>query len=147
MWQKIGILAFWLGWPLLRIYFLFGERTRVIITSPAHKILLVKGWIGDGKWGIPGGGVHRGEEPVKGAIREVLEETGLQLKPNQFKKIEKSVLSERGLKYKYTLYQVKLTSEPKLTRGHEITDIIWQPLDDLTDVSKSAAHLLSRSRL
>lgn len=45
------------------------------------KILLLKrqGGVGSGSWYVPGGVVDRGEQPVDGAIREVLEETGLRI--------------------------------------------------------------------
>jgi 8-oxo-dGTP pyrophosphatase MutT (NUDIX family) len=33
------------------------------------------------KWGLPGGHLEPGEEPVAGAVRELLEETGVRLAP------------------------------------------------------------------
>lgn len=34
-----------------------------------------------GEWTLPGGGMHLGEEPEQAMIREVLEETGLNVEP------------------------------------------------------------------
>ncbi|HUV14326.1 MAG TPA: NUDIX domain-containing protein [Acidobacteriota bacterium] len=37
----------------------------------------------DGCWEFPGGKVRKGERPVTAAVRELLEETGLQVEPDQ----------------------------------------------------------------
>lgn len=41
------------------------------------KVLLVRHGNGEKKWGLPGGGMHQGENPKEAAIRETKEETGL----------------------------------------------------------------------
>jgi 8-oxo-dGTP diphosphatase len=63
------------------------ERTRVssyALLSNARRILLCR--ISDhvpnavGKWTLPGGGLDFGEDPAKAVVREVMEETGLQIR-------------------------------------------------------------------
>ncbi len=54
----------------------------VLVIDPEERVLLVHGsGIGPaaGYWVLPGGGVEPGETPLQVAIREVREETGLQL--------------------------------------------------------------------
>lgn len=46
-----------------------------VILSRAPRVLLVKNKRGG--WGLPGGGIERGETPVAAVLREVEEETGL----------------------------------------------------------------------
>lgn len=49
----------------------------------SNKILLQKksaGRFGEGKWNAVGGKISTGETPLEGAVREVLEETGLAVK-------------------------------------------------------------------
>jgi len=145
MWQKLGNLAFWLSWPLLRIYLSFGKRTRVIIVSPDNQVLLVKGWLGAGDWILPGGGLHFREDPLHCAIREVREETGLELSQGQLTKIGEGAAQDHGLKFHYVLFRVKLNKNVQLKRQKlEIVDISWQSLDNLAGISPATASLLSR---
>lgn len=52
-----------------------GDAAFAVIVSRATRVLLVQK--ADGKWGLPGGGIRRGETPLDAVIREVHEETGL----------------------------------------------------------------------
>ena len=81
LWRVLGIISFYLSWPLIALYLRNTERTRVVVTS-GDKILVVKGWLGDGKWSLPGGGIQNGEPIIQGALRELKEETGIELGDN-----------------------------------------------------------------
>ena len=52
----------------------------VVVDASNQKIVLVKHSYGERKWGLPGGGLENGENPTDGAIREVREETGLEVR-------------------------------------------------------------------
>jgi ADP-ribose pyrophosphatase YjhB (NUDIX family) len=54
---------------------------RIAPESGVPQVLLVQraNDPGQGKWGLPAGFVDRGEDPADGAVREVAEETGLQV--------------------------------------------------------------------
>jgi 8-oxo-dGTP diphosphatase len=144
LWILSGRVAFWVAWPLLFVYLLRGERTRVIIRSN-KEILAVKGWLGSGRWILPGGGLHVGEEAVTGAIREVREETGLRLEPAQLQYI--GVFdAEKGLKFRYHLFAVELNTRPSLkAQQFEIIEIAWVP-EDILRTSK-ATELTTREAL
>ena len=66
------------GAPISRMPDSVRAATNAIIFNENGEVLLQKrsdnGW-----WGLPGGGVDIGESVEQGAIREVLEETGLQV--------------------------------------------------------------------
>lgn len=114
-WERIGRIAFWVCWPLLRVYLRIGRRTRVLILAEGD-VLVVKGWFGSGDWQLPGGGVHRGEDPQAAAIREVAEETGIQLPAKKLTWLYFAKTRQRGLVFTYDCYVAKLPKKPKITR-------------------------------
>lgn len=52
----------------------------VLLRRPDGSLLLVL-QRHTGGWGLPGGHLHRGEEPVDAAVRELAEEVGIRLDP------------------------------------------------------------------
>ena len=70
-----GKVIYWISWPVLAFHINGSKRTRLLVTN-GNEFLAVKGWVSDGRWGLPGGGVHKNEEPIEALIREVKEETG-----------------------------------------------------------------------
>ena len=55
------------------------EGVSVIITNLGGDVLLLKHTYGPKVWGLPGGGLKSGEDPVAAARREVQEELGITL--------------------------------------------------------------------
>jgi len=53
------------------------ERGRVLLGRRAHDP-------GKGLWDLPGGFLHEDEPPLDGLLREVREETGLEIEPTEF---------------------------------------------------------------
>lgn len=131
-WKLLGRVLFWFAWPALWVYLRIGARTRVCIMADGH-ILLVQGWLSDGAWMLPGGGLHRGEDKVAGAIREVQEETGITLHPDSLRPLAGEWGSSRGLRSYLHFFVAKLDTTPNLTpqRG-EITAVGWFKLSELT---------------
>lgn len=61
---------------------MFGHRIAVVLlVDPQGRLLMqhrsTDAPISPGQWGLPGGHVEQGEEPLAAAHRELLEETGL----------------------------------------------------------------------
>lgn len=121
IWELIGRIAFWVCWPALWVYLRIGRRTRVLILAEG-RALVVKGWFGSGDWQLPGGGVHRGEDPKQGAAREVYEETGIKLTAEQLQWLYYAKTRQRGLVFKYDCYFVELPKMPKIR--HQKLEII-----------------------
>lgn len=96
------------------------------------QVLLVKGWLSAGRWLLPGGGLHRSEEPTVGAAREVSEETGLAIAPDTLKELGQGTAKETGLKFQSIVYEVELKEpqQPQL-HGLELVDAKWFPLDEV----------------
>jgi 8-oxo-dGTP pyrophosphatase MutT (NUDIX family) len=129
----VGKPAFWLSLPLLYFYLRWSRRTRVLIIAEG-KVLLVKGWYGSGKWTLPGGGLHKGEDSKNGAIREVFEETGLTLTPEQLQPLGEGIFLQYGLRFVFDKFFVELPRSTTLTPLRaEITDITWLPLEEINN--------------
>jgi 8-oxo-dGTP pyrophosphatase MutT (NUDIX family) len=63
------------------------RASRVLVVDQAGRVLLLHGFDparpGHGYWFTIGGGLDPGESPVQGAVRELFEETGLRISPDQ----------------------------------------------------------------
>lgn len=110
-----------------------------IINPTLDKVLLVRAWGGNARWGFPKGKLSKDETERDAAVREVLEETGFDLSAliddNTF-----YVDSMSGGRYSRIFV---VTGVPENTifetrTRKEISDIKWVPLDALPDFPKAA---------
>ncbi|MDQ3064845.1 MAG: NUDIX domain-containing protein [bacterium] len=126
-WTLLGGLIFWLAWPFWWMYFKRSpNRTRVIITDNTGRVLLVKGWLGDSSWGLPGGGVKRGESIKASACREIKEETGIEINQSDLITVGDIKHSEHGLTYQAHFLKISLINAAEPTRsGIEIVSCDW----------------------
>jgi ADP-ribose pyrophosphatase YjhB (NUDIX family) len=96
-------------------------------------------------WSLPAGLLRRREEPVVGAARELAEESGIELRPEQLRPATPSALVHA----KGWVDVVFETSVPASTTrlkvdGAEVLEAAWHPLDALPRLSKPTAYLLGR---
>lgn len=128
LWQFLGVLAFWCVWPALWLYLRGTRRTRVLIVC-GDEFLALRGWLGAGNWTLPGGGLHKGEEPLAGLLREVSEETGLMFAKKQVTFLYAGKYHEYGLGFSYDCYVVQLPQKPAVfPRRWEIVAYAWLPV-------------------
>jgi 8-oxo-dGTP pyrophosphatase MutT (NUDIX family) len=147
LWQKVGVVLFWLGWPALALFLNGTERTRILITCHG-RVVVVKGWLGNGKWNLPGGGLHKGEEPLAGLLREVAEEIGLVLLPERVRLLAVRPARSSGFRFRCHYYTVELDEQaPLRPRRFEITEVRWLDIAELqtenaAEVARVADSLL-----
>ncbi len=113
------------GYPLFFAYFrLFpSRRVRVLVVGNQGRILLLRGWLGFQKWSLPGGGCKKGESDQEAASRELLEETGIKITPDQFTFLGEYKNSDLG--YITPLLVVKVKERTlKPLRGRAALEII-----------------------
>ncbi len=133
IWSGLGRTIYFILYPILFVYLRINARTRVIIQKD-KQILLVKPWLGSGEWDLPGGGLHFSESEVDGAIRETLEETGIELSPDILNPLE-NFRGKGFLSYSLHIYSCKIAKEPKLKKQFiEIIDIRWVDVSELGDI-------------
>jgi 8-oxo-dGTP pyrophosphatase MutT (NUDIX family) len=151
IWRRIGILAFWATLPALIVYLGRSERTRVVITH-GRKVVVVKGWLGSGRWHLPGGGLHKGEAPLAGLLRETAEETGLHLDGAKVQFLFSEQYRHQGMRYFCHYFAAELPEEALLrAQPYEISDLAWVEPTTLNaknsnpDVLVALAHLKGKS--
>ncbi len=146
IWRRLGRVSFWVTWPFWFMYLRKGKRTRVIITC-GDKVVVTRAWLGDGKWSLPGGGIHNGEQAADGAIREVREETGLLLKPIQLKYLGSDHSSKSGLRFNFEQFIVYLDEQLSVKAdGLENAEARWMNLDKLGPDNLELASLATITR-
>lgn len=125
LWLALGICAFWVLWPLIYLYAPHTRRTRVLVCAEG-RVLLVKGWFSNGHWGLPGGGLHHGEQVQQGAARELLEETGIVVEPGDITVLSQEHLRNTGIPMHYVFCMVDITTVAAVRRqALEITETQW----------------------
>jgi len=106
---------------------------------------------GRGKWSIPGGLVELGESAERAVVREVKEETGLEVeKPELFDVVDNVELDEDGrIKYHFVMidYFVKLRSGV-LKASSDAEELKWVPLDEVEryDLTKTFRAFIQKNR-
>lgn len=123
---------------------LFGGRYRrtegahVLATDENGRVLVVRTTYLGPEWMLPGGRVERGETPHAGAVRETLEETGLEVR------IERLVLVDargsRDVSFVFAGRMVGGRLEPQLG---EIAEAGWVARSEISETSHQLDRLLT----
>ncbi len=119
------------------------------IFSNDNKVLLGKTGVYAGKWVVPGGGLKKGETKLAGTIREVLEETGLDITDEYPVKLDieqtgesEKVLRETGERvlvkmvfFDFVVRLKKSSDETPLQAGDDLVEIGWFSSSDIKDMN------------
>lgn len=105
----------------------------VVITKDQQVLLLRRRNVhGAGTWSTPGGHLDFGESPEQCAVREVKEETGLDIDPVVFRAITNDVFVAENRHYITIWMEGHYTAgEPFLAAPYEASEIGWFPWDAL----------------
>jgi 8-oxo-dGTP pyrophosphatase MutT (NUDIX family) len=141
----LGRLSYYLLWPGIAIYLLGSQRSRIVVVSGDY-ILVVKGWLSDGKWSLPGGGIHGSESILNGALRELHEETSLEIKTKDINELLSEKFWLHGVRLKLHYFSVILPTKLLVQKQRgEITDIEWINLSklDSNNTAKDALRAIA----
>lgn len=147
----IGRMTYWAGWPGIHLILQNSERTRVVLLSHDKRCLVVRPWLGDGSWKLPGGGISRGETPARAAARELKEEMGIDLRASSLVLIQGTDINEHGHVYGAQIFGAHLGTDHSFRlRSWELAEAAWVELDDalvgITDHDARQAVRLWASR-
>lgn len=124
LWQRVYRLAYLV---LRCFWFVFrpkGEGTLVAIWYEG-RLLLVRNGYRKG-YSLPGGGRHSGESARRAAVRELREEVGLHLSPNQLRYRGTVISTRERLRDHCAYFEVRLNTAPRIEiDGREVVDAIF----------------------
>src|SRR5579862_497483 len=98
-----GRLAYQLSLPVIRAVISRTRRAYILLVSE-DKVLVVKGWLGRQKWQLPGGGVKKGEDDKLALIRELAEETGIDVSASKLTLVASGNWKTDRLAHRYKVY-------------------------------------------
>lgn len=129
----------------------FGHRLRVRVNGvliEGDKILLVKHQMGNGRqfWSTPGGGMEFGSSAKENLSREFMEETGLEVEPQDFLFVHEFLSPplhavECFFTVKRTSGNAVLGKDPELSSDNQIlSELKWMTLQDVQELSHDSIH-------
>jgi len=94
-------------------------------------------------WGLPAGLLKRHEEPAVGAARELFEESGIVLEPDDLiPAAPNAIVHTQGWVDTVFFGAVPASTTPLVVDGGEVLEAAWFPLDELPLLTPSTAGLL-----
>jgi 8-oxo-dGTP diphosphatase len=107
------------------------------------RILLQRQPPGHG-WSVPGGLLERGERPAFGAARELFEEAGVRVNPDDLTALNPNVIVHTGGRWIDCVFETYVPADTQFTvDGGEVLEAGWHRLDSLPPLTIPTARLLA----
>jgi ADP-ribose pyrophosphatase YjhB (NUDIX family) len=117
----------------------------VLVMDEAGERLLMLRQPPGRRWTLPAGLLNRGEQPIEGARRELAEETGIEADLDELVPGDPCAVVHTSGRWVDNVF--RLVRDPDSTQitvdGHEVWDAAWHPADDLPEMTRATARLLS----
>lgn len=99
----------------------------------------------DRGWGLPAGLLKHRERPAAGAARELYEESGIRLDPEDLSPgVPNAIVHTVGVVDTIWFAEVPASTTPLKVDGGEVLEAAWFPVDDLPKLAYGTAALLGR---
>jgi len=113
--------------PLLGVGAIIVQNDRILLVRRANAPL-------QGEWSIPGGLVETGETIKEALIREVREETSLEIEPINLVEVFERILRDKEARVQYHFvlidYLCRVVSG-KAVASSDVSDLVWATTDEL----------------
>ncbi|WP_058545996.1 NUDIX hydrolase [Pseudomonas fluorescens] len=100
-------------------------RATVICEENRHILLVRKA---NSRWALPGGTVERGETHAGAAVRELAEETGLDVENLLY------LMRVNDGQTEHHVFEASVSDSTVAKPQNEISDCLWHPLDAITQL-------------
>jgi 8-oxo-dGTP diphosphatase len=124
--------------------YLVGAVTIIRDSEAAEpgRLLLLRQPPGRG-WGLPAGLLKKAEAPVVGAARELAEESGVVIAPDDLTPaVPNAIVHPKGWVDTVFMGSVPAATTPLVVDGGEVLEARWFPLDDLPRLTVNTEILL-----
>ena len=131
--------------PIVAVGAVILDGDRVLLVRRANPPL-------KGQWSLPGGAVEVGEPLDAALVREVREETGLDVEVGPVVEVLDSIRRDAGgrVEYHYVIldYACRVTGG-RIANGSDAADVRWIPIAELEDrgVTASAIVVIGKARV
>jgi ADP-ribose pyrophosphatase YjhB (NUDIX family) len=124
--------------------FVLGAVMLVRDGGDPERILLLRQPPGKG-WSLPAGLLKRGERPAAGGARELFEETGIQISPEDLRPGKPNAVVHVGGRWVDMVFQATVPADVDLLPdGAEILEAAWYPTTSLPPLTPPTARLLAQ---
>ena len=107
-----------------------GKVTQKVVIEHDGQILLCQG-VGDSRWDLPGGRLHKDCQPKENLLREVEEELGIKLEKIQPIHVCRSFHYQTETYRVYIAYMSRVSSREFTADKEEIAVAQWFPLEEV----------------
>jgi 8-oxo-dGTP pyrophosphatase MutT (NUDIX family) len=95
-------------------------------------------------WSLPAGLLKKGEPPVVGAARELLEETGIRVSPGELTPADPAAVVHHRGRWVDVVFEARVPAEVAFAvDGAEVFEAAWHRLDALPPLTPPTARLLA----
>jgi ADP-ribose pyrophosphatase YjhB (NUDIX family) len=115
----------------------------VVLRDERDRLLLIRQPPGHG-WSVPAGLMDRGEQPVVAAARELGEEAGIKISPEELTALQPNALVHLDGRWIDFVFTGRVPGDTPLTvDGGEVLEAQWFRLDALPPLTVPTARLLA----
>ena len=124
------------------------QAAKALIFNPAGQVLVLRRSATHPyvpyTYDLPGGELEAGETAAEGLVREIKEETHIELQKNELVEIDHNELDAFGRHYHVVLFVVELTHDPIVTLSSEHDTYGWQSLEKAKIVGVAYEPMIER---